>query len=191
MDVAAFVGFASAGPVDVPVPVEDIARFRDIFGADPQLAWDHITADWAHGLLGPSVEAFFANGGGRCWVVRVADAPAYNLFDFGDAGVIATDDSRPELRARVRARAPGSWADELSVAARAEVEALARLRADWFEVGGDLGTATALDRWTRPRGKGPLTLELPTPVAALVPGDLLRLQFLPEDLVLFMVVGRP
>ena len=34
MDVAAFVGFAAAGPLDVPVAVEDAARFRDVFGAD-------------------------------------------------------------------------------------------------------------------------------------------------------------
>ena len=32
MDVAAFVGFASTGPVGVPVAVDDEVRFRQVFG---------------------------------------------------------------------------------------------------------------------------------------------------------------
>src|SRR5262245_30032627 len=75
MDVAAFVGFADAGPVDVPVPIEDMAHFRDIFGNDSPLAFDAQRGEMQFGYLGAAVEAFLANGGQRCWVVRVAEDP--------------------------------------------------------------------------------------------------------------------
>ncbi len=38
MDIAAFVGFAASGPIDLPVPVEDAVQFADVFGADAPLA---------------------------------------------------------------------------------------------------------------------------------------------------------
>ena len=38
MDIAGFVGFAERGPVGVPVPVEDVGRFRDVFGGGVPLA---------------------------------------------------------------------------------------------------------------------------------------------------------
>lgn len=73
MDIALFVGFASAGPLHTPVPLEAMARFEDVFGPDPALARDPTTGLVRHAYLGASVRAFFANGGRRCWVVRVAD----------------------------------------------------------------------------------------------------------------------
>jgi len=73
MDVASFVGFASAGPLHVPVVVEDGERFREIFGPAAPLARDAGTGRTQYAHLGPAVEDFFGNGGRRCWVVRVAD----------------------------------------------------------------------------------------------------------------------
>ena len=73
MDVAAFVGFAASGPLDTPVPVEDVARCREIFGPDLPLARDPEDGSLVHAALGQAVELFFENGGRRCWVVRVAD----------------------------------------------------------------------------------------------------------------------
>src|SRR5262245_20490364 len=72
MDVAAFVGFAASGPLDVPVPVEDPAQFADVFGEDAALAWDPASGSAVRGQLGPATRAFFRNGGRRAWVVRVA-----------------------------------------------------------------------------------------------------------------------
>ena len=80
MDIAAFVGFAPAGPLHVPVPIEDTVRFRQIFhpandSESPALyplAWDAARGSFEYAHLGPAVEAFFRNGGRRCWVVRVA-----------------------------------------------------------------------------------------------------------------------
>jgi hypothetical protein len=71
MDIAAFVGFASSGPADTPIPIEEMARFREIFGEDLLLARDPKTGEELYAHLAPAVEAFFKNGGKRCWVVRV------------------------------------------------------------------------------------------------------------------------
>ena len=120
MDVAAFVGFASRGPLHVPVAVEDAAQFRDVFGADLPLAWDGVERRLQHSLLGPSVELFFRNGGRRCWVVRVAQGDSETggaqTQTFRVPGLYRTD--APFSPARVRARAPGAWAEALKVGAR-------------------------------------------------------------------------
>ncbi len=71
MDVAVFVGFASAGPLHNPVAVEDPAHFASVFGDDLTLAWDPLRCETVSSLLGPAVRAFFRNGGRRCWVIRV------------------------------------------------------------------------------------------------------------------------
>ncbi|MDA8018132.1 MAG: hypothetical protein MPN21_11860, partial [Thermoanaerobaculia bacterium] len=116
MDVAAFVGLASSGPLDVPVPVEALDRFRDVFGDDPQLAWDEERGAFETPFLGSSVAAFFRNGGQRCWVVRVADRRRIRRHGFRLPGLSL----RPrvggpeELRgAEARARSAGSWCEVL------------------------------------------------------------------------------
>jgi len=38
LDVAAFVGFAERGPLDLPVAVEDISQYHEVFGGDLLLA---------------------------------------------------------------------------------------------------------------------------------------------------------
>ena len=107
MDIAAFVGFAAAGPIDRPVPVEDISRFRDIFGPDLLLARDAEKDSDQFSLLGPAVEAFFANGGQRAFVVRVADAQTAATIQFPIPGLVSSLD--PTDGAMARARAPGMW----------------------------------------------------------------------------------
>lgn len=75
MDVAVLVGIAAAGPLHVPVAIEDSADFAAIFGEDAPLAWDGARRAGTFAHLGPAVRAFFRNGGRRCWVVRVATVP--------------------------------------------------------------------------------------------------------------------
>ena len=81
MDVAVLVGFAASGPLDWPVLVESAAEFRATFGDDLPLAWDSQRDEMSHSLLGQAVAQFFANGGRRCWVIRVAgESASYNYF---------------------------------------------------------------------------------------------------------------
>lgn len=129
MDVAGFVGFASNGPLHVPVLVEDMAHFRDIFGDDLALAWDPQLKRMQTSLLGSCVESFFRNGGLRCWVVRVAgdDASIYpgnvaQLARFQLAGLYRADDLQAAV---IQARSPGSWAEHLSVSTRLNIQSLA------------------------------------------------------------------
>src|ERR1700744_1196664 len=71
-DIAGFVGIALRGPVGRPVRVESWNQFTSVFGL-------HTAA----GYLAWAVEGFFANGGKRCWVVRVAsDTAAQTQWQF-------------------------------------------------------------------------------------------------------------
>jgi hypothetical protein len=128
MDVAVFVGFASTGPLHLPVVVESVTQYAAVFGPDAPLAWDAARGERVQAYLGPAVRAFFANGGRRCWVVRVArsaasealrpassdTAAAYNLFAV--PGVLAAGAGGAEP-ATARARCEGAWSDGLRVAA--------------------------------------------------------------------------
>jgi len=126
MDIAAFAGLAMAGPIGVPVPVEDVPTFRDWFGTDVELAVDPETGRTVYSQLGPAIEAFFRNGGRRCWVLRLAGSdtnrgfPATNRFLV--PGLVSPNSGAPMW---LTARCPGSWCDDFRVGA---VETRIRLR---------------------------------------------------------------
>ena len=73
MDIAAFVGFAASGPLHLPVMVEDIAHFEEIFGEDLVLAGSADSNDPVYAYMPSTVRAFFRNGGRRCWVIRAGN----------------------------------------------------------------------------------------------------------------------
>ena len=119
MDVAAFVGFAASGPIDVPVPVWDQVRFEEIFGDDVVLARGE-SGEPVFGHLAPAVCAFFRNGGRKCYVVRVAsDGAASNGFLV--PGLMAAErpgEGNPVgAAALLWARSEGAWSDGLRVGA--------------------------------------------------------------------------
>lgn len=179
MDVAAFVGVASSGPLDVPVAVEEVGRFRDLFGDDPELAWDEERGAVERAFLGPSVAAFFRNGGRRCWVVRVAERERIHRHRFPLPGL----SFRPraggaeELRgAEARARAAGSWAEELRAGTAVERRLLPLERAG----DGEPFAASA----------GAYRVETAAPPGAVVPGDLLEVLFADGGPLLFLFVDR-
>jgi hypothetical protein len=135
MDVSGFVGFASSGPIDVPVVVEDPIQFRKVFGDDPVVARTD-AGEEVRALLGPAVEGFFANGGARAWVVRVArtgpGGAVTNRFRVPGVLVPGTAAGVEGWRlAALPARSPGAWSDGRTVGAVLEVGAVvARMTGD-------------------------------------------------------------
>ena len=132
MDVAVLVGFASTGPLHLPVAIESTAQFEAVFGPDAPLAWDDVRGERAHAYLGAAVRAFFSNGGRRCWVIRVArlgrddqtNLLAAKSNRFPVPGVLEAGAGGMLRVAQTQARCEGSWSDGLSVACAARQTAL-------------------------------------------------------------------
>ncbi len=141
MDIAGFVGFAAMGPLDLPVAVEDAPRFREIFGPDPDLAWDDTAGRFERGHLGPAVEAFFANGGRRAHVVRVA-GPGAETATFRLPGLTGAADGLP---APLAARSPGRWAVALTGEAAFERRRLRLRPGAGFAPGAPVGVIARSD----------------------------------------------
>jgi hypothetical protein len=125
MDVAVMVGFASTGPLHLPVAIESVAQYAAVFGPDAPLAWDEGRGERVRAFLGPAVRAFFSNGGRRCWVIRVARVagpgrvavPLAQANAFAIPGVLALEGSQEVRPAMAQARCEGAWSDRLRVAA--------------------------------------------------------------------------
>ena len=128
MDIAVFVGFAAAGPLQTPVAVESEPQFTAIFGEDAPLAWDVVRGAEVHAYLGPAVRAFFRNGGQRCWIIRVARQTAnesqplnrarYNYFPIpylARAAFNLNGQISGVTPAFAVGRSEGSWSDALRV----------------------------------------------------------------------------
>ena len=183
MDIAVFVGFASTGPLHIPVAVESTAEYTNVFGADAPLAWDVSKGERMRAHLGPSVRAFFSNGGRRCWVIRVARSEALaelrlaRGLDTGDAAraPVATYNRFPlpglvtagGKTAYARARCEGSWSDGLLVDTALQERAISLDRVE----AGDKGTLAITTR------------------GEVVPGDVVRLAD-GDGLLVFGRVGK-
>jgi hypothetical protein len=169
LDIAAFVGFAASGPLHTPVAVEDPSQFAAVFGADAPLAWDPQRGARVSSHLGPSVRAFFRNGGRRAWIVRVAGTnAAVNRFPV--PGLARIDSAGKVAPAFARARSAGSWSDGLRVTAALLSESV---------------TVSAVSIAGRTID---LVLDSPTAVGV---GDLLRLGFNGGNDVLLATVATP
>ncbi len=127
LDVAGFVGFARRGPLDLPVAVEDAAAFAAVFGGAQPLA--HRGRGRVDARLPGSVAAFFANGGRRCQVVRVAGSGA-RAARFHLPGLVAlSPDGARASQASLTASSPGRWGDALRLSVRVEALPLPRPQA--------------------------------------------------------------
>ena len=167
LDIAAFVGFAERGPVDTPIAVEDINQYRELFGGELLIARQDSKPIYAN--LAGAVQAFFDNGGRRCYVVRVVGENA-TANRFRMPGLVAwykkkdtdtVEDQGTEITTVVDVAASvGRWSNTMSVGTQ--------LRSLPLHISADAATT-----WEDTHA---LTLELP-PTTTLVPGDLLRLQF--------------
>ncbi len=100
--VAAFVGWASRGPVDRAEPVQSFAEFTRKFGGFDQRS-----------LLGYAVSHFFANGGEHACVVRMAmRGSPDNAINAAAAHVVIDD------KIVVTAKDEGVWANNYAVATK-------------------------------------------------------------------------
>ncbi|TWE21195.1 hypothetical protein FB465_6362 [Kitasatospora atroaurantiaca] len=92
--ITAFIGRARRGPVDTPTTVFGFEEFSRRFGGL-----------WRESTLGYAVQDFFANGGGRAEIVRLADRTTTSAkFTVGGLALVAAE--------------PGTW----GVALRAEID---------------------------------------------------------------------
>lgn len=126
MDIALFVGFAASGPLRVPVAVESLAEFETVFGG-PLALLPGTGDESVGGLLHPAMRAFFANGGRRAWVQRVAGEAITTLVPLPAALQLRRDAAGAPWQARpawLQARSPGQWADRLSLASLVLVDAV-------------------------------------------------------------------
>ena len=96
--IAAFVGLAPGGPVNVPMRISNWTQFARIYG-DPNEPDNGPFMPGAY--LAHAIYGFFQNGGGLCWVVRIGGgdgaAPAKMA-----ALPSASDDSAEAYRAIAR-----------------------------------------------------------------------------------------
>lgn len=131
MDIAVLVGFAAQGPAHRPVAVESVRQFEAIFGSDAPLAWDSERGERSFANLAGTVRLFFANGGRRVWVIRVARTRALEaLWRRVDEAAVPDADLAVANRipvpgmltvgadggigvALVQARSLGAWSDRL------------------------------------------------------------------------------
>lgn len=155
MDIAFFAGFTASGPVNVPVAVESLAEFEDVYGGPVTLLQrpDHTPL---RGLLHGALRQFFSHGGRRAWVQRVAAAHARSTwFPLQQMLLLRRASSTSRWRAEpawVVARSPGSWADSLRVRAACEALPLAVLpvpgpfdgRSLWLDAIGPLAQSLAV-----------------------------------------------
>ena len=169
LDVAGFVGLAERGPLDQPVPVEDINQYQTIFGGDLLLAQDDGIPVYAN--LPSALRTFFDNGGRRAYVVRVAGpaaaparwrVPGLALWQPGGARDVF-----------VEAAWVGKWSDGMSVGTQ--------LLQQPIRVTGPYQRDPS-------QGRGSLPVDA-TAALALQPGDIVELDLGPDRPGLYLVVG--
>ena len=89
LDVAGFVGFATRGPLNDPVPIGDLSSFDAIFGGPFAVARD-ANGKPVYAYLRDAVAGFFSAGGTRCYVARVVGNNSTSAR-FAIPGMIAID----------------------------------------------------------------------------------------------------
>lgn len=117
LDVAAFVGFAERGPLDMPVAITDLDTYRAVFGGEMVVAREP-KGGTVYAALPMAVANFFVNGGRRCYVVRVAGKRATTTrFRIPRMIAISASSGTPKL-VPIRASSAGRWSQQLRIGAR-------------------------------------------------------------------------
>ena len=76
--MAAFVGFAPAGPINQPVLISNWSQYVDTFGVMEE--GGRRSPHMKGTFLSHSVYGYFLNGGGRCYVTRIGNAASGNIW---------------------------------------------------------------------------------------------------------------
>ena len=97
VDIPAFIGIASQGPLNQATQINSQAQFQANFGGFIATSY-----------LAYTVRAFFENGGTRCYVVRVASSCARA------ASVVLQDETGKDTLC-ISANGPGVWGNDLTV----------------------------------------------------------------------------
>ncbi|MEP6902974.1 MAG: hypothetical protein ABJA66_14575 [Actinomycetota bacterium] len=183
MDVALIVGFASKGPVGIPVAIETPEQFKTIFGNDLPLVWDRGKGAAVYAFLAPTVRSFFRNGGKRCWIIRVAriqpngekplNRACFNFFPLAGFARVNFDEKgiKNISPAFARARARGSWSDDLQIGTAI------------------LSKSVKLLSLTGSDDEKTVTLEIGVN-DSIKTGELIRFTFRDEGLVLLLAVAK-
>jgi hypothetical protein len=183
MDIAVFVGFAASGPIGIPVVLDSAEQFNTIFGKSLPLVWNKEKGEMIYAYLAPTVRAFFRNGGKRCWVVRTArvvpnqekplNRAVYNFFPLPGIACYHFDNKAPTdiAPAFARARSKGGWSDDLQIGT------------------ATLARAVRFLSITHGEDEKILYLEIPAN-EPLKNGELLRLDFSDEGLILFLAADK-
>jgi phage tail sheath protein FI len=98
VDIPAFIGITSQGPLNQATQINSQAQFQANFGGFIATSY-----------LAYTVRAFFENGGTRCYVVRVASKTARA------ASVVLQDETGKDTIC-ISANGPGVWGNDLTVA---------------------------------------------------------------------------
>src|SRR5205085_4868085 len=96
--IAAFVGLAPGGPINVPMRISNWTQFAKIYG-DPSEPRNGPFMPGAY--LAHSVYGFFQNGGNLCWIVRVGEDGGSNGAGAARAALPAAADGGIEAFAAV------------------------------------------------------------------------------------------
>ncbi len=208
LNVAAFVGFAERGPLDLPIALEDISQYQAVFGSDLLLARTRQGGQPVYANLPRAVRAFFDNGGRRCYVVRVAQTtPDVTMPTniarpnrFRIPGMLAWGKDTQDVLTLKTVVAPaawvGRWSDSMSIGTQllSQPLRLSRIASPAIPLGWRIETEPAkLDETDEQIQKRESTvklyLELPTALT-LFPGDSLRLHIdTPDKHILFCAVN--
>jgi hypothetical protein len=118
LDVAAFVGFAERGPLDTPVPIRDLETYRAVFGGEFVVARE-AGGTTSNAALAAAVANFFANGGRRCYVVRVCGKNA-SATRFRLPAIVALNpgNTTQSRLVSVSASSAGAWSKQLRIGTR-------------------------------------------------------------------------
>ena len=94
-DVAGFIGATRRGPIGMPVRVDSLNGYHDVFGdLDPDAATSY------------AIRGYFENGGELAWVIRMAGAEATAKVPWN----VADLNGFPVTDYQVVASSPGKWA---------------------------------------------------------------------------------